>query len=257
MTGRRGGAPNARIPGPVASFARSGGAASAAVAGRPPSAVGATPPAVPRVLAAPAGAPSVPSPAALKTARQRAILELVARSPIGSQQDLVDALRARGMDVTQATVSRDVAELGLIKVTRADRHVDVAAADFAASGPPTSDALLRRLLGDIPVRVGRSGLILVLTAPPGTASSIAQAIDQSTLTDQEGTLAGDNTLLVLFADEARLEHWLARFQALGAAPDLDPATGPVPAQESAGAGGRASDSARDTSPRSRPQEVSR
>ena len=122
-------------------------------------------------------------------------------------------------------------------LTRADRHVYVAAADFAASAPPTSDALLMRLLADIPVRVGRSGLILVLTAPPGTASSIAQAIDQSTLADQEGTLAGDNTLLVLFADEARLERWLTRFQALGPTPDLD--------------------AAREPSPPSRPQEVSR
>jgi transcriptional regulator of arginine metabolism len=211
-------------------------------------------------------AASVTSPAALKSARQRAIRELIARSAIGSQQDLVEALRARGMDVTQATVSRDVAELGLIKVTRADRHVYVAAADFAASGPPTSDALLRRLLADIPVRVGRSGLILVLTAPPGTASSIAQAIDQSTLTDQEGTLAGDNTLLVLFADVARLERWLARFQALGPAPDAGsdavaaPAPDPIGASSNGSAGTAGSSGgpvAVGPSPRRRPQEVTR
>ena len=64
--------------------------------------------------------------------------------------------------------------------------------------------------------IGRSGLILVLTGTPGTASVIAQAIDESTLREQEGTLAGDNTLLVLFADEARLERWLDRFRAIGA-----------------------------------------
>jgi transcriptional regulator of arginine metabolism len=175
-----------------------------------------------------------PSPAALKTARQRAIRELVARSAIGSQQDLVEALRARGMDVTQATVSRDVAELGLVKIARDDRHVYVAAADLASGMPATSDALLQRLLADIPVRVGRSGLILVLTSPPGTASSIAQAIDQSTLTDQEGTLAGDNTLLVLFADEARLERWQARFGALRPGPERDARldTAPVPQEVS-------------------------
>ncbi len=51
---------------------------------------------------------------------------------------------------------------------------------------------------------------------PGTASTIAQAIDDSTLTEQEGTLAGDNTLLVLFADETRLERWLDRFRAIEA-----------------------------------------
>ena len=62
-----------------------------------------------------------------------------------------------------------------------------------------------RILGDIPVTIGRSGLIVVLTGTPGTASVIAQAIDESSLHEQEGTLAGDNTLLVLFADESRLE----------------------------------------------------
>ena len=55
----------------------------------------------------------------------------------------------------------------------------------------------------------------MLTGTPGTASVIAQAIDESTLHEQEGTLAGDNTLLVLFADESRLERWLARFEAIG------------------------------------------
>jgi arginine repressor len=62
--------------------------------------------------------------------------------------------------------------------------------------------------------VGRSGLILVLTGTPGTASVVAQAIDESTLQEQEGTLAGDNTLLVLFADDARLDRWRDRFLAL-------------------------------------------
>jgi transcriptional regulator of arginine metabolism len=210
------------------------------------------------VASPPAGTPAA-SPAALKTARQRAIRELVARSAIGSQQDLVDALRARGMDVTQATVSRDVAELGLIKITRGDRHVYVAAADLATTGPATSDALLRRLLADIPVRVGRSGLILVLTAPPGTASSVAQAIDQSTLTEQEGTLAGDNTLLVLFADEARLERWLARFRAIGPARDTEPAPVPDPTHDliAAGAASAGPSSTSHLPPLSRPQEVSR
>ena len=80
---------------------------------------------------------------------------------------------------------------------------------------------LRRILADIPVTVGRSGLILVLTGAPGTANVIAQAIDESRLAEQEGTLAGDNTVLVLFADEARLERWLARFRALQGLPTVE------------------------------------
>ena len=147
--------------------------------------------------------------------RQRAIRELITRMPIGSQGELAAQLARRGYVVTQATVSRDVAELGLIKIPRGDRHVYVAPEDLAVR-PPRSDDKLRRILADIPVSVGRSGLILLLVATPGTASTIAQAIDDSSLTEQAGTLAGDNTLLVLFADEARLERWLERFRAIEA-----------------------------------------
>jgi transcriptional regulator of arginine metabolism len=150
----------------------------------------------------------------LKALRQRAIRQLVASRPVGSQRELVDALIEQGFDVTQATVSRDITELGLLKAPRANGHAYVAREDVAPPTPATSDERLRRILIDVPVTVGRSGLILVLTGTPGTASVVAQAIDESTLHEQEGTLAGDNTLLVLFADEPRLERWLDRFRAL-------------------------------------------
>ncbi|TMD27487.1 MAG: arginine repressor [Chloroflexi bacterium] len=167
------------------------------------------------------------SQADAKRERQRAVREIVARSPMSSQLELVRALRARGVDVTQATVSRDVAELGLVKVWRGDRHVYVAPEDLAPAPLPASDHRLRRLLADIPVTVGRSGLILVLTGSPGTANAIAQAIDQSSLSDQEGTLAGDNTLIVLFADEARLDRWLAVFRSLQEQASVDLAALPA------------------------------
>jgi transcriptional regulator of arginine metabolism len=154
----------------------------------------------------------------LKRLRQRAIRQLVASRPVGSQRELVDALVEQGFDVTQATVSRDITELGLLKAPRgnggSNGHAYVAREDVAAPPPAASDERLRRILVDVPVTVGRSGLILVLTGTPGTASVVAQAIDESTLHEQEGTLAGDNTLLVLFADESRLERWLDRFRAL-------------------------------------------
>jgi len=94
--------------------------------------------------------------------------------------------------------------MGLVKVPRDDRHV-YATPETAATGN-AYDARLARLLEDIPVRIGRSGLSLVLVATPGSAGAIAQAIDQSSLTDQVGTLAGDNTALVLFETEAALER---------------------------------------------------
>jgi len=152
----------------------------------------------------------------VKRDRHAAIRRLVIAHPVASQGELVAELAAQGFDVTQATVSRDIAELGLAKVMRGDRSIYVVPEALGATQRPPSDERLRRILADIPVTVGRSGLILVLTGQPGTASVIAQAIDESTLTDQAGTVAGDNTLIVLFPDEPALLRWLDRFLAIQA-----------------------------------------
>ena len=104
-----------------------------------------------------------------KRDRQRTIRELVTTGTIGSQQELADRLMARGFAVTQATVSRDIAELGLVKVLRADGHVYVVPESLgrgpsAGAGstagdrtPAPTDERLRRILADIPVTMGRSG----------------------------------------------------------------------------------------------------
>jgi len=152
----------------------------------------------------------------LKRDRHAAIRQVVADRAIGSQAELVDALSALGFDVTQATISRDIGELGLAKVMRGDRSIYVNPEALGPASRPPSDERLRRILADIPVAVGRSGLILVLTGQPGTASVIGQAIDESSLSDQVGTVAGDNTLIVLFSDEPALDRWLARFVTLQA-----------------------------------------
>ena len=108
-------------------------------------------------------------------------------------------------------MSRDIADLGLAKAWRGEHHVYVLE-DEGPRAVAGSDERLRRILEDIPVTVARSGLILVLVGQPGTASVIGQAIDESTLSEQVGTLAGDNTLLVLFADEDRLLAWRGHFE---------------------------------------------
>jgi transcriptional regulator of arginine metabolism len=154
-------------------------------------------------------------------ARRRAILDLVSTRAIASQEELAGLLRDRGFPVTQATVSRDVADLGLVKAPRGDHHAYVtpgslasAAASGTAAAPDRGSAdvaRLQRILADYPVTIARSGLTLVLVSRPGAASAVAQAIDESGLDDQVGTLAGDNTLLVLFADEPALDRWRARF----------------------------------------------
>jgi transcriptional regulator of arginine metabolism len=176
-------------------------------------------------------------PGAARAARRRAILRLVAAREIGSQAELAGLLREQGFAVTQATVSRDIADLGLLKAPRGDHHAYVTPGALAAgagsppgpagtggsggtggpgSPPDAGTARLRRILADYPVTIARSGLTLVLVSRPGAASAIAQAIDESSLADQVGTLAGDNTLLVLFADEPALERWRSRFEALAA-----------------------------------------
>ena len=149
---------------------------------------------------------------ALKRDRHAAIRRLVAERPIGSPG------RAR-RGAVHARVRRHPGD-------REPRHRGARPRQGHARRPlgrtcnpealgrearPPSDERLRRILADIPVTVGRSGLILVLTGQPGTANVIAQAIDESTLTEQVGTVAGDNTLIVLFPDEPALERWLARF----------------------------------------------
>jgi transcriptional regulator of arginine metabolism len=187
---------------------------------------------------------------AARAARRRAVLELVATAAIGSQEELAALLRRRGFAVTQATVSRDIADLGLVKAPRGDHHAYVtqrtfaddpgggggaAAAGTAAAGgigmgaaendrafAHPGEVRLRRVLADYPVRVARSGLTLVLVSTPGTAAAIAQAIDESGFPEQVGTLAGDNTLLVLFADEPALGRWRERLAAIVAQEAADP-----------------------------------
>jgi transcriptional regulator of arginine metabolism len=145
------------------------------------------------------------SPRASRSARLQQILEIVAGGDVANQQQLADLLTARGYRATQTTISRDIAALGLAKVFRGDQHVYAAPGDLAR--PASDDAMLRRVLRDVPVEVRRSGLILLLVSTPGSASIIAEAIDRSALDGPEGTVAGDNTVLVLFADARKLKRW--------------------------------------------------
>jgi transcriptional regulator of arginine metabolism len=154
---------------------------------------------------------------ALKRDRQRVLREVVSSRTVSSQHELVDLLSDRGFDVTQATVSRDIAEMGLVKVAYDGQHIYAWPADLAAVPPVDDDERLRRVVADYPIHVGRSGLTLLLVTEAGVANAIGQAIDESSFDEQEGTLAGDNTILVLFADEERLDAWLERFEALRSA----------------------------------------
>lgn len=148
----------------------------------------------------------------MKGLRQRAIRDLVEQRPIRTQQELAAALRERGFRATQATISRDVAELGLVKVKREGVSVYALPARLREAEASGEDRL-RRLLHDLPVEIRESGLLLVIKTLPGSAHPIAAAIDRAQWPEVVGSLAGDDTLFVAVTDRGalqRVKHRLAR-----------------------------------------------
>jgi transcriptional regulator of arginine metabolism len=141
----------------------------------------------------------------MKRLRQQQVRDLVERRPIRTQEELASALRERGFRATQATVSRDVAELGLVKVTRGGVQV-YALPPRGEESEVTGEERLRKLLHDLPVEVRQSGLLLVVRALPGSAHAIAAALDRAHWTEVVGSIAGDDTVFIAFADRAGMER---------------------------------------------------
>lgn len=130
----------------------------------------------------------------LKAKRQQAILGLVGREHLGSQDEIRARLAYLGINATQSTISRDVEELGLARV-----H-DRSGLRYVVPGngsSPAPMALLRRLLDEFALSITRAGAGLVIRTPPGAAAALAEGIDRVGLADVAGTIAGDNTILVL------------------------------------------------------------
>jgi len=125
--------------------------------------------------------------------RQGAIMRLVAERQLSTQSELADALRESGYEVVQTTVSRDIAQLGLVKVrNRAGRLV------YALPGAEDLDRLneLATALRRWALSVEPASGLVVVTTPPGFASPLAEAIDRAQLADVAGTIAGENTVFV-------------------------------------------------------------
>jgi transcriptional regulator of arginine metabolism len=139
----------------------------------------------------------------MKAFRQAQILELVEREEVHSQQELRARLRTRGIDTTQATLSRDIQELGLVK-----RAADGAYARAAQPAPPVavpSDSL-RRQMAVLLRGVERVDPMLVLRTDPGQAQALGVAIDRARLEEVAGTIAGDDTILVVCRGKAAAEQ---------------------------------------------------
>jgi transcriptional regulator of arginine metabolism len=141
----------------------------------------------------------------MKQLRQSAIRDLLGRRAIRTQQELAAALRERGFRATQATISRDVADLGLVKVVRDGLHV-YALPPRLVDPEPTGEERLAKLLRDLPIEMHEAGLLLVLRTLSGSAHAIAAALDRARWPEVVGSIAGDDTLFVAFGDRGSLQR---------------------------------------------------
>ena len=139
----------------------------------------------------------------LKRARQQAISDVVHDRNVRTQRELVAALQDKGFKVTQATVSRDITEMGLVKVRIGGAQVYALPASVAEA-EKGGEQRLHELLSDLRIEVAESGSMLVIRAVPGAAHAIAAALDRAHWRDVLGTIAGDDTLFVACADSRAL-----------------------------------------------------
>ena len=135
-----------------------------------------------------------------KPQRQHRVAELLEQHNVASQAELVELLAAHGVRATQATASRDLEDLGVVKVRLPGGETAYALPELPAQ-QFAPDEHLRRVLGEWVVEVAHSGNLVVLRTPPGSAHVVGSALDRSGLDEIVGTVAGDDTVLVV-VDEA-------------------------------------------------------
>ena len=134
-----------------------------------------------------------------KRQRQHRVAGLLERHAVTSQTQLVELLAADGVTATQATVSRDLDEMGAVKVRVPGGETVYAIPELARDRLAPEDHL-RRVLGDWVAEVAHSGNIVVLRTPPGSAHVVGSALDRAGLEDIIGTVAGDDTVMVVAAE---------------------------------------------------------
>lgn len=132
----------------------------------------------------------------MKLRRQQLILEIIESKPIATQEELARELEKRGISTTQATISRDIKELQLVKVP-AGGDVYRYARPQNQMDSSRSQERLRRLFQDAVVSIDFSENIIVVRTLPGAAQGVASAIDQSGWREIIGTVAGDDTIFVI------------------------------------------------------------
>ena len=159
-----------------------------------------------------------------RSARRARIRELIDGRPVTSQTHLAALLAEDGVEVTQATLSRDLEELGAVKLRGADGApasyvVPPENAPLRRAQADAAPARLARMLGDLLTGAEGSANLAVLRTPPGAAQFLASALDKVALPDVLGTIAGDDTLLVIAREPDGGPALADRFRALaGPAP---------------------------------------
>jgi transcriptional regulator of arginine metabolism len=134
-----------------------------------------------------------------KHARHHRIAQLLEAHPVSSQGQLVDLLAAGGVEATQATVSRDLEEMGAVKVRVPGGDLVYAVPELARDRVAPEDHL-RRVLGEWVVEVAASANVVVVRTPPGSAHVVASALDRAAPPGMLGTVAGDDTLVVIASE---------------------------------------------------------
>ncbi|MDI6813403.1 MAG: arginine repressor [Desulfitobacteriaceae bacterium] len=148
----------------------------------------------------------------MKTRRQIKIQELIGKEVIRTQEELAERLREEGFDVTQATVSRDIKELGLIKVPSHGEEYRYALS--TESHPANFLERLKRLFRETVVSVNDSENLVLIRTIPGHAHALASLIDGSDWDDMIGTVAGDDTILLVVKPKEATVEVLARINSL-------------------------------------------
>jgi transcriptional regulator of arginine metabolism len=157
-----------------------------------------------------------PTTPATRAARHGQVAEILARMPIRSQSELADQLAQSGIAVTQGTLSRDLDELGAVKIRNSRGWLVYALPGEGGDPTPraaqegTIDARLIRVCEEILVSARSSANLVVLRTPPGAAQYLASAIDHASRPEMLGTIAGDDTVLVISTDPAggeRIARW--------------------------------------------------
>ena len=148
----------------------------------------------------------------MKARRQSVIVDIIHRSPGRSQEQLRRSMRAAGFDVTQATLSRDIRDLGLVK-GGADGAYQAPAMP-SRTPPKNGQSMLDRAAAEYLSRVDQVQQMIVLRTGPGQAQLLGVAIDAAHLPEVVGTLAGDDTILVIARDARRARALVKRFERL-------------------------------------------